>query len=370
MVRKTLVLTGGGILGVTYAGAFRAMEERGVQLRDFDIVYGTSVGSLIGLLVVIGMSHTSIHQLLTTIPVSAIFQITTEGILRMVDTGGVDSGRRLRGLIRSILRRVVGKESLTFNELSSRFTTKFVVNALDILTGKHVIFGSNETPDINVEDAICASSAIPGLYWPVKIKDMVLVDGGVWNPLPIELIPIEDIPTTIALAPVSQYEPSPKPDLMFVMRSSFNILTLRGITRCLKDDRYKQNIIRLSTPTSSMGMLSPDADLRSFRETLDFIGYTEVSRSDVISRFLKALEPVPTTETVNTDTSRPDSLDQPKKVTSLQSADSSSGSELLGMTELQPSDTMTGSSHSLPPPIDTREQGGPSVTPLTYQPMV
>ena len=418
MPRNTLVLTGGGVLGVTYAGAFRAMEEQGIQLKDFESVYGTSVGGLIGLLVVIGMSHVAIHQLLMSIPIASFFRIRANGILTMPDTGGIDSGNGLRRLIRSVLRRVTGRSTLTLGELYQRYPTHFAVNALDVRSGSQIILGTQETPDVRVEDALCATSAIPGLFVPVRIRDMVLVDGGVWDALLIRQVPPEDIPYTIAIAPIVQPDPpSTQTDLLFILRSSFNALTSRGVTQCCEDPRYKNHIIRIPTPISSTSMLSEQADTRSVRETLDFIGYTEVSRSDIIKVYLHSINnpPVPVsqpsqtapTQAIHTqsptqtqsisyspsphsqptqptqpqmttalpmsadnDTTHPDLAGQPYQGAGLQSADQDDSLVSLDMTSHQPRDMSSGSSHSLPPPVDTRELAGPRVGPVTYQPTV
>ena len=426
MPAQTLVLTGGGILGVTYAGAFRAMEEQGIQLRNFESVYGTSVGGLIGLLVVIGMPYSAIHRLLTTMPVSTIFRVSSNGILTMPDTGGIDSGSGLRRLIRSVLKRITGRSMLTFGDLYRKYPTKFTVNALDIRSGKQVLLGSQETPDVMVEDALCATAAIPGLYVPVRIRDMVLVDGGVWDSLLIGQVPEKDLPTTVALVPIAQSDPpSTRVDMMFIMRSSFHSLSTRAVQQCCDDPRYKNYIIRIPTPISSMMMLSEKADSSSIRETLDFIGYTEVSRSDVVKRFVDTVANPPQPELINQPTplqqriqerneqtepttQPPKEHDNPRVVTT-QSAGSITPtattsyqqSTLEGMSTSRPGlddspyqgggqlpadqgvsqglsdttlrpppDTSSGSSHSLPPPVDTRELGGPAVAPVTYRPTV
>ena len=170
------------------------------------------------------------------------------------------------------------------NTNHQKYPTKFVVNALDIRSGKQVLLGSQETPDIRVEDALCATAAIPGLYAPVHVNDMVLVDGGAWDSILISSVPKEDLPVTLAIAPTSVNETSSPSDLISILRASFATLAMRGLAQVMEDDRYKDHIIQIPTPVSSMMMLSPEANSSSFRETLDFIGYTEVSRNAIVSR--------------------------------------------------------------------------------------
>lgn len=294
MPRKTLVLSSGGILGVVYGGAFRCMEERGVTLSEFESVYGTSVGGLVGLLVVLGMNYRSIRSLLISLPMDSLLHITSNSILRIADTCGLDSGRQLRKLTRSILYRILRREKPTLGELYQLTGKMFTVNAVDIRTGQVVYFGTNRTPEILVEDAICSTAAIPFMYAPVRIHDMVLVDGGVAEALMITQVPKEDIPTTIALVPTPKMEGTIIETVMDVMRCSYTTLTSQSLTNLIKtcSPDAANKIIQIYTPIDSSIMLdSVKSNSNSIREMLDFIGYTETSRSSVIGEFVKASTP-------------------------------------------------------------------------------
>ena len=45
---RTLILGSGGVLGISYVGAFKALEERDIFIKDFKSIYGTSIGAIMG----------------------------------------------------------------------------------------------------------------------------------------------------------------------------------------------------------------------------------------------------------------------------------------------------------------------------------
>jgi hypothetical protein len=412
MPRKTIVLTSGGILGVSYGGVFRCMEEKGISLKDFDVVYGTSVGGMVGLLIVIGMSYLDIRRLLLNLPVQAIFNINSTSILRFADTYGLDDGSGLRKICRRVLLRMYGKETMTLGELYQRTSKIFAVNATNIQNGQSVILGTHETPNIYVEDAICATAAIPFLYTPVSLQGMVLVDGGVSESLLLKKVPPEDIPYTIAIVPMPNLEEMVVGNITDVAKSVYVTITNQSISRlidtCTKE--AMDRVIYIRTPVDPDAMLSGRANSITLRETLDFLGYTEGNRSSVIESYLKMIStsdpdngaiptnlsvaPVQVPVTVSVSTPIQTSAHVPTPTVSSETmilsyspdigtalpnrsgqllpAEEPRGSPFSnvissGRTEPSPPDTPVDPSRSLPPPIKTRESAGPLVSPLAFR---
>lgn len=290
MPRKTLVLNSGGVLGVVYGGVFRCIEEKGFNLNDFEVIYGTSVGALVGALVTIGMSYKAIRSLLINLPIQSFFNITSHSLLRLPDTCGLDNGKSMRKLIQSVFFRVLRKPRPTFGELYRLTSKTFTVNAVDIRTGKQVLFGTHHTPDVFVEDGICASAAIPFLYAPVRINNMVLVDGCVCDALLIKQVPKEDLPTTLALLPMPKMEDSHIHTVLDVMKCSYTTLMNNSVNNLLNSASKEAlaQIVRIYTPLDASLLFDANkSNTASMRETLDFIGYTEASRSETVALFIQ-----------------------------------------------------------------------------------
>ena len=64
---KNLVLEGGGIRGLAYAGVFSVLEEKGI-LQTIEKVAGTSAGSIAGMMVSIGYNATEIDSVMMELP--------------------------------------------------------------------------------------------------------------------------------------------------------------------------------------------------------------------------------------------------------------------------------------------------------------
>lgn len=398
MPKNTLVLTSGGILGVTYGGIFRCMEERGISLDSFTEIYGTSIGALVGLLVMCNMSYVNIRRLLQQLPVKKLFQVTSEGLIGFADYQGIDRGLGLRSICNHILTRTFRNSSITFGELGQRTGKHFVVNATNVRKGEEVIFGTIETPDIKVEDAVLASAAIPFLYAPVRINNMVLVDGGVTRSLLLNMIPKEDLPNTIAVVPMTRVDHLDIADVPGMAKSVYFTMANTSMERLIETcgNEAKERIIYVRTPLDTTVMLGQEADDPGIRETLDFLGYTEANRSKVITEFGKIQETeIPTSSTTPTPTHNPPSntsnestpINQRDHLTTMNTTpedppDSQSSvqqsvrpflpplGEESGMTELPPRDKPEDHPRSLPPPIETKQEVAPAITPPVYRPVV
>ncbi len=166
------VLSGGGNLGAVQAGMLRALVREGIRP---DVVVGTSVGSVNG-------AWLASHDL--DFGVDALVDIWVR--MRRNDAfpteliGGLRGflGRRDHLVSSAGLRRILRTEvpARRFDELR----TPLHVVATDIRTGRDVLLS-----DGDLADAVCASSAIPGVFPMVEIGGRQLVDGGVVNNCPI-----------------------------------------------------------------------------------------------------------------------------------------------------------------------------------------
>ena len=197
--RIALVLSGGGAAGAAHVGVIRALEE--VGLRP-DCVAGTSMGAIVGGLYASGKSVQEMEQIVSDIDWFAILDDTADrGLLHPMrrrprndpraflntlpvgadegsvrtDAGLVD-GNRLLLILRELTLDTAGVRNF------DRFDLPFRAVATDLATGDAV-----ELKEGDLAVALRASMSLPGLFPPIVQDDMVLVDGGVANNLPIDV---------------------------------------------------------------------------------------------------------------------------------------------------------------------------------------
>lgn len=158
-----LALGGGGVRGAAHIGVIRRLEKEGYQIRA---IAGTSAGAIAGALYAAGFNTYEIENFLTRLTQSKLF-----GHKR-------DDGPSLLGLhgFTQILGEVLGHR--TFNDL----VMPFACVAVDINSHQEIIINHGY-----LIDAILATTAVPGVFPPQPIGDALLVDGGVFNPVPVAL---------------------------------------------------------------------------------------------------------------------------------------------------------------------------------------
>ncbi|MBW8003860.1 MAG: hypothetical protein FVQ80_17990, partial [Planctomycetes bacterium] len=89
---------------------------------------------------------------------------------------GTSMGAIIGGLYASGKRALESLRKLTKNKEFHQTRIPFACNAVDLLTGREVVLDEG-----NVAEAIRASMSLPGIFEPVRWKDMLLVYGGVLN---------------------------------------------------------------------------------------------------------------------------------------------------------------------------------------------
>ena len=191
-----LVLSGGGARGAAHIGVIKVLEELRVPI---DCIAGTSMGSLVGGAYASGMSVAEMEALIAEITTALLFKDTPpreeesmrrklddRSILFALELGlrdgelllqkGVVSGVQLEAVLRR-LSKIRGREDF------DRLPIPYRAVATDLVTGKAVVFDRGELAQV-----MRASMSVPAVIAPAQIGDMLLVDGGLTNNLPVDVV--------------------------------------------------------------------------------------------------------------------------------------------------------------------------------------
>jgi NTE family protein len=85
--------------------------------------------------------------------------------------------------------------------LGVRFDGQLRVVAVDRASGRRVVFGEPASPDATVGQSVEASCAVPGIFRPITIGPRTYVDGGVWSPTNLDLVPNPSGSLVLCLTP-------------------------------------------------------------------------------------------------------------------------------------------------------------------------
>ena len=191
-----LVLGGGGAKGVAHIGVLKVLEEAGIPI---DYIAGTSMGAIVGGLYSIGytaaeidslMGHQDWSMLLSdrvqrsnlTFPEKEnseryVFSLPFGRGKKQLAIQGMIKGQNLQNLFSNL---TIGyHDSVDFNQLN----IPFACVALNVVDGKECVFRRGSLPL-----AMRASMAIPAVFAPVRLDSMVLVDGGIKNNYPADVV--------------------------------------------------------------------------------------------------------------------------------------------------------------------------------------
>jgi NTE family protein len=229
--RVGMALGGGGAKGLAHIPFLETLDELGI--RPYRIA-GTSIGAIIGALYASGLSGKDIRGLVDRLMVSekegwaeALFR---KDVLKWIEFIDPDLGRG--GLIDSEAFLAYLEQALqatSFDDLE----IPLQVVAADFWKREQVIFSSGE-----LSPAIKASMALPGLFSPVTYRGRVLVDGGLVNPVPYDLL-MDDCDVVIAIDVIGTRVPDEDgvPSYLETVFNGFQIMQQAIMTEKLKHQR-------------------------------------------------------------------------------------------------------------------------------------
>jgi NTE family protein len=158
--RIGLALGGGAARGFAHIGVIKALEVQGIVP---DLIAGTSAGAVVGALYASGLNGFQLQKLGMDLDEDTLadWSFPRRGILK---------GEALQDFV----NRMVGQRPL------QQLERPFAAVATDLKNGEMVVFRRGDTGM-----AVRASSAVPGIFKPVPIREREYVDGGLTSPVPV-----------------------------------------------------------------------------------------------------------------------------------------------------------------------------------------
>ena len=248
MAKLGLALSGGGIKGVAHIGALKAFEENKI---DFDVITGTSSGSIVATLYAVGYSSNEIID---------IFR-------------GFSSNKIIEKLVNEYCKK---KNIYNISDINIPFgipSVDLYTNTVQAFVSTNVLF--HKTPDIHyindihIGTAVKASSAYPGIFAPVSFQDSELIDGGLKENTPWKLAKDLGADKVVNIIFETPYQPCKCINMVHVIESSINILS-REASLC---DLEGADCLRKIMVDPKIGLLDTE-----YLEELYQLGYESTYR--------------------------------------------------------------------------------------------
>lgn len=158
-----LALGGGGVRGMAHIGVLRSLEEHDFKIKA---IAGTSAGGMVGAVYAAGFSTQKIEETVRELDPIHSFSRQPDDRPSLLGLGGI--AEKLSSLL----------ADCTFDELK----IPFAATAVSLYSGKEIILNKGK-----VLDAVMATIAVPGVFPSQKIGGRVLIDGGILDPVPVQL---------------------------------------------------------------------------------------------------------------------------------------------------------------------------------------
>lgn len=161
-----LALGSGGARGVAHLGVIKALEEEGIRP---DYITGCSMGSVVGAGYASGLTVEEMYEVVVKLKAINLIDFSAVPITKLA----IFKGKKMQNLLLSKIGET------RFEDLKIPF--KCV--ASDLYSGRLKVLSEG-----SVAQAVRASSSMPGIFPPVKIKNALLIDGGVLCRVPTEQV--------------------------------------------------------------------------------------------------------------------------------------------------------------------------------------
>lgn len=158
-----LALGSGGLRGLAHIGVLKILTQKKIPI---DMIAGCSIGSLIGALFCAGMDPDTMCKLGRQLKRSYWLDF-------VVPKMGIIAGDKLLETVSVLTKR----------QKIEQLKIPFAIVATDINEGREVVFKNGD-----IAAAVRASISVPGIFVPYRIGNMLLVDGAVLNPTPIDVV--------------------------------------------------------------------------------------------------------------------------------------------------------------------------------------
>lgn len=235
-----IALSGGGIRGAAHVGVICALEEAGIFPRS---VAGTSAGSIIAGLYGLGMTGKELKSLVEDLSVNGYELIDADylGLLKAgrqflrrkpITFSGLIKGKRLENYL----------FWLTKGKRMDQLKRRTVIPAVDLISGQTVAYTNDLQhleplkdvswqTGVRLSFAMRASCAVPAVFQPKSTGEMCLVDGGVTDLLPVNLLLAAGEENVLAVDLARNYHGANCNHIMEVASHSLSVMS-RRLSEC------------------------------------------------------------------------------------------------------------------------------------------
>ena len=176
------IFGGGGIRGICYCGAYKALMENNIKLTGYA---GSSIGAVFASLIALNYTHDEVYEILAKTGFEMFIDINIDFKKDLA----ISKGKIFYDWIKEQLERKYYGEIYEKDKMPPvkfcDIKNKLVIYSVDLTNLKFKEFSCEKTPDFEIAQAVRASVSMPGLFTPLEQEDSLIVDGDLLKSTPL-----------------------------------------------------------------------------------------------------------------------------------------------------------------------------------------
>lgn len=176
---KHLVISGGGIVGFSFYGLLRETHKDGIwNIDNIQTIYGTSVGSILGVVIALKYDWETIDDYLIKRPWQNVYKFSMDSILLAFHSKGILDKKIIDDTFSPLFKGKDISINVTLKEFFEITNIELHIFSIDINTFNLIDFSYKTHPDWLVTDAVYCSCSLPILFQPLIKDNICYCDGG------------------------------------------------------------------------------------------------------------------------------------------------------------------------------------------------
>jgi predicted acylesterase/phospholipase RssA len=184
---KHLVLSGGGVVGLSFYGLLRETNKKGLwDISNIKTIYGTSVGSIISIFIALHYDWDTLDDFIIKRPWQNVYKLSIDSFLYAFHNKGILDKKIMEHTFSPLFK---GKDidiNVTMKEFYEITKIEIHIMTVDINTYDLVDISFKTHPDWMVIDAVYCSCCLPILFQPIIKENMCYCDGGFMANYPVK----------------------------------------------------------------------------------------------------------------------------------------------------------------------------------------
>jgi len=183
---KHIVFSGGGPTGLVQYGALKYLTTNNIiNNKNIESIYSTSIGSVVALIYILNFDWTWIDDFLIKRPWEKLVNFSYSSYFNIFNDKGIVNKKTIINALKPLFMAKEIPLTITLLEFYNLTAIEFNIYTCNLTSFKKEKLNYNNTPNLELIDAIYMSSTVPLMFAPLYINNCYYLDGGIFINCPI-----------------------------------------------------------------------------------------------------------------------------------------------------------------------------------------